>query len=579
MPVTPISLGVRSNVGRDTAISAAKLVNCYPEDAGEEGKIKLPIVACDGFTLTGGCDATALSGVGAIRHAGLALSDTALYFVAGPRVVKWDGSGSPSLIGAKTSTVTITIASPGAVTWTAHGLAQYAAIAIGTTGALPTGLTADTTYYVRNPTTNTFQLSATPTGSVINTSGSQSGTHTAVTSNFISASGLVTMARNRKATTPQIGIVGGSSYYIVENDKLVDYTGLITSLGSEGSLVSISTLDGYAVLPMSNGEFFLSSIDEWTAIDTLDFSKAESNADGLKRGVVRGRDALLFGPNSIEGWINTGATDFPFERSSTSDIGCYAAGSVVPMVAVVDGRTVDTVIWAATNSDGGYAGIMVMTDGLTGQKISTSEIDTAIKAVSDPTTIRAFAHSRGDHVFYTITDLSTFTYSFDTTLGFAPHQRTSSGLNFWRIGSAVVLGSKALVGDYTSAKLYWTKSGLYDNANDSVLTVKHSNDNGDTWVATRTLTLSGSSNRKQRAKITRLGQSKEDGKVLNIAISKAVMEDGTANDMIVQPPAVHAWPNPMRFSTLYVDTVPGVSQTSRSKAISGLAVDAVALRG
>lgn len=77
------------------------------------------------------------------------------------------------------STVTITIASPGVLTWNAHGMSNGTAVRLTTTGSLPTGLTAGTTYYVVNAATNTFQLSATLGGTAINTSGTQSGTHTA----------------------------------------------------------------------------------------------------------------------------------------------------------------------------------------------------------------------------------------------------------------------------------------------------------------------------------------------------------------------------------------------------------------
>jgi hypothetical protein len=75
------------------------------------------------------------------------------------------------------STVTISIASPGVVTWANHGLGDGQNIALATTGALPTGLTPLVTYYLVNTTTNTFQLATTPGGLAINTSGSQSGTH------------------------------------------------------------------------------------------------------------------------------------------------------------------------------------------------------------------------------------------------------------------------------------------------------------------------------------------------------------------------------------------------------------------
>lgn len=86
-------------------------------------------------------------------------------------------------VGASTNsppaaTATITIASPGVVTWNSHGLTAGTPVRFSTTGALPTGLVAGTTYYVVSPTTNEFSVAATEGGSAINTSGSQSGTHT-----------------------------------------------------------------------------------------------------------------------------------------------------------------------------------------------------------------------------------------------------------------------------------------------------------------------------------------------------------------------------------------------------------------
>lgn len=80
-----------------------------------------------------------------------------------------------------TSAVTMTIAAPGVISWTAHGLVADTPIKFSTTGALPTGLTAGTTYYVVSPTTDTFSVAATPGGSAITTTGTQSGTHTATT--------------------------------------------------------------------------------------------------------------------------------------------------------------------------------------------------------------------------------------------------------------------------------------------------------------------------------------------------------------------------------------------------------------
>lgn len=89
--------------------------------------------------------------------------------------------------GRTGKTVTMTVASPCVVTSTNHGLRDGTGLVFSTTGALPTGITAGTTYYVRYVASGTFHLydteahakdTANTTGR-INTSGSQSGTHTA----------------------------------------------------------------------------------------------------------------------------------------------------------------------------------------------------------------------------------------------------------------------------------------------------------------------------------------------------------------------------------------------------------------
>ena len=77
------------------------------------------------------------------------------------------------------ATVTISNASPGVITWTAHGIAADQPVAFTTTGALPTGLSASTTYYVKTVlSVDTFTVSATVGGAAINTSSAGSGTHT-----------------------------------------------------------------------------------------------------------------------------------------------------------------------------------------------------------------------------------------------------------------------------------------------------------------------------------------------------------------------------------------------------------------
>lgn len=79
---------------------------------------------------------------------------------------------------------TVTIAVPGVVSSDAHGLCLNDKVTFTTTGALPTGLSVDTYYYVILGTytdgstdPDTFKLAASKDGTAITTTGSQSGQH------------------------------------------------------------------------------------------------------------------------------------------------------------------------------------------------------------------------------------------------------------------------------------------------------------------------------------------------------------------------------------------------------------------
>lgn len=81
---------------------------------------------------------------------------------------------------------TVTIATPAVFTKNAHGLIAGDPVSFTTTGGLPSGLSTATTYYVISTglTTNAFEVSLSPGGPAVNTSGSQSGVHTLYASAF-----------------------------------------------------------------------------------------------------------------------------------------------------------------------------------------------------------------------------------------------------------------------------------------------------------------------------------------------------------------------------------------------------------
>jgi hypothetical protein len=103
--------------------------------------------------------------------------------VFGPRgggIYYWDATAGLTARGVLLrdlgGTATITIASPAVVTSTIL-YNEGAGISFSTTGALPTGIVAGTTYFVYNSAGLTFQL-LDAAGAVVNTTGTQSGTQT-----------------------------------------------------------------------------------------------------------------------------------------------------------------------------------------------------------------------------------------------------------------------------------------------------------------------------------------------------------------------------------------------------------------
>lgn len=114
------------------------------------------------------------------NNAWATLANTLAASSAAVQVTLSSGQGArwPSLNSAN---VTITNASPGVITWTAHGLVANQTVVFNTNGgSIPTGLSAGVAYYLvpGTVTTNTFQVSTTPLGTAINTSSNQSGTVT-----------------------------------------------------------------------------------------------------------------------------------------------------------------------------------------------------------------------------------------------------------------------------------------------------------------------------------------------------------------------------------------------------------------
>jgi hypothetical protein len=369
------------------------------------------------------------------------------------------------------------------------------------------------------------------------------------------------MARNRKSPNPQIMLVSDGLRYICENDVLTSIAD--TDLPNANSVTS---LDGYFVATISDGRFFISSIDEGTAWDPLDFATAEANPDGLLVAYARGREVLLMGQHSIEFWPSTGAAAFPFERgpNTLQNFGLLCRHSVKDLN--------DVVFFIASD------GTVRMLDGYQPVRISTHAVERDIDAIDDKDAITATVYSIRGHQFYVISSAS-WSWAYDglTKLW---HERASYGEDRWRGEVFVDIDGVRCVGDFENGVLYeidpdtYTEAGdalvmtlrsspmhaypnrlsvdrlfldtipgtglvtLDTHASDPLVMMRFSDDNGFTWSNERTESVGLVDQRAKRVVFNRCGETKEDGRIWEISLSAPVIRGltGAACDVEVLEP-------------------------------------------
>jgi hypothetical protein len=277
----------------------------------------------------------------------------------------------------------------------------------------------------------------------------------------ITADGLVTMAANRKFPDRQVAIVCDGLYFI--------YEGGVLTPGADPDLpppIAVIEKGGFLIFLIPDGRIFYTDVND-VLIDPLDLIEANVNADGLVMGTTRGPDAIFAGPKSLEFWQLGGSAEAPFNRGHSIDMGCYAAGSMQKITVLFDRKLADSVIWAATDHKGQYAGIYVL-DGFTPLKISTEEVDRLVKSEPDPRTIRSAAWTEVEHTFYQISG-SSWTRVYDTSISPGQwHTRRSWGRDRWRCGPHAYFAGMTIFGDHATNRLYSSRKDVLDEVGDPI---------------------------------------------------------------------------------------------------------------
>jgi hypothetical protein len=143
---------------------------------------------------------------------------------------------------------TITIAAPAVLTLK-YALSNGSIVKLTTTGALPTGLSVGTTYYVINSSGTTCNLSNTLNGSAIITSGSQNGVHTVHSGQYVAVGLKNTILVSPNATNWIISATfeTAPSTYTVQGDDFTEGYGpeeLVAGVVQDTIMMTVVTRPG-----------------------------------------------------------------------------------------------------------------------------------------------------------------------------------------------------------------------------------------------------------------------------------------------------------------------------------------------
>jgi len=252
----------------------------------------------------------------------------------------------------------------------------------------------------------------------------------------------VSIARNNNAI-PDIVVVGTSGVYTVGSNTISGYPD-----GNVGAPNSVSSLDGYLIFTYGDGSIRASDLNT-TEINSLSSSRAESNPDGLLRGVVSAQLFYAMGQASIEVYQDAGTAPFPLARVAVIPVGLIGQWAVAG--GSVEGWDTDLFFVAADGTVRRVSGYQVET-------VSTPDVVRDIRAVADKSTLIASVYVLGDNAFWSLS-CPDWTWEYNVTTG-EWHERKSYEANRWRASFSTYAFNKWLCGDLISGNLYEITDGV-----------------------------------------------------------------------------------------------------------------------
>lgn len=316
--------------------------------------------------------------------------------------------------------------------WRAPGLKGFGTTAAGSfRGALQVGATL---YAIVDSKVYTFSSSG--------------GAGTALTGT-VSGTTAAFLARDNASTPNIVVVVPGENPKVIASGAVSDYPD--TDVGQPNSVVFHK---GYFVFTYGDGKTRTSGINS-TSINTNDVATAESKPDLLYRAIPLGNgQILLVGSSSMEVWGGVNDTAYPFSYIATINRGIVGPYAI------------------AGHEDGFGKGIFFVGDdfgvhtlnGYAPEKVSSPDVDQAIEAVADKTTIAVSVFIAEGHS-YVVVQTPVWCWVYDVTMK-TWHERQSYLKTYWRGVLPFKAFDKWLCGDIGTGKILEIDGATQDEVGD-----------------------------------------------------------------------------------------------------------------
>lgn len=311
---------------------------------------------------------------------------------------------------SKTTTCTISSASPGVITETAHdSLANEPKVFSNSGGALPAAITAGTVYYVKTVLdANTYTISATPGGAAINTASTGTGTHS-VTHLYSDLSSdaqwqFVQFGNLVKATQKNAVL---QTYTLGTSSSFEDNAGSPPQAAYISVVGRFLVLSGLLSNPFRIQWSALNDTTGWTAgVDQSDFQDFPDG--GIVRGVAGGEFGTVFQDQAIRRMSYIPGSDLIFQiERIAQDQGLFAPYSIVR-------AGIYTLFHSAQ-------GFFKIAPGRLPEPIGREKVDRTFFTDLDKTELRMFigaSDPRSTRVFWAYKSTSGTTGLYDKIIGY-----------------------------------------------------------------------------------------------------------------------------------------------------------------